>query len=205
MSAAAWHTRNGPGPIERDFPNPEAARQAVMDYLTERGVIGTQHMGMRFHWEGDWRFLLEVPDGFVQGWELYERGVTTGQRILERRCECHEWHDVEAIGDWVQGSGGGRAHARPVREIVATDPIWEHSETTHAALLEGIKAAGGIACDDAPAATAYLDGVIGLNNGIHRWAVCDELGVKRVPVEMRHEREEQPQDPAWSLDWGVAR
>lgn len=134
MSAAAWHTRNGPGPIERDFPNPEAARQAVMDYLTERGVIGTQHMGMRFHWEGDWRFLLEVPDGFVQGWELYERGVTTGQRILERRCECHEWHDVEAIGDWVQGSGGGRAHARPVREIVATDPdmgaLGDHARRT---------------------------------------------------------------------------
>jgi hypothetical protein len=95
-------------------------------------------------------------------------------------------------------------HARPVREIVATDDIWSHSETDRETLLAGIHAAGGITCEHALLATTYLDGHIGLNNGIHRWAVTDELGIERVPVEMQYEQEESVW-PSWEepfLSWG---
>jgi len=112
-------------------------------------------------------------------------------------CDCHEWHDVAKIGDWTQGSGGGPLHARPAREIVGTDDIWSHSATDHETLLTGVRAAGGITCEHALEATIYLDGHIGLNNGIHRWAIADELGIARVPVEMRYEQEES----AWPW-WG---
>lgn len=53
-------------------------------------------------------------------------------------------------------------------------------------------AAGGITCEHALLATTYLDGHIGLNNGVHRWAVAVELGIEYVPVEMLYE-----QEPAW--------
>jgi hypothetical protein len=108
-------------------------------------------------------------------------------------CDCHKWYEVADIGRWTQGSGGGPLHARPVREIVATDNIWERSETDREALMAGVIAAGGIKCAHALHATTYLDGHIGLNNGVHRWAVAEELGIERVPVEMRYE-----QEPVWS-------
>jgi hypothetical protein len=41
-------------------------------------------------------------------------------------------------------------------------------------------------------ATTYLDGHVGLNNDVHRWAVAVELGIEYVPVEMLYE-----QEPAW--------
>ena len=112
-------------------------------------------------------------------------------------CDCHEWHDVPKTGEWTQGSGGGPLHARPVREIVGTDDIWSRSESDHETLLTGIRAAGGITCEHALRATTYLDGHIGLNNGIHRWAIADELGITCVPVEMEYEQEES----AWPW-WG---
>lgn len=117
----------------------------------------------------------------------------------EQPCSCHEWHDVADIADWTQGSGGGPRHARPVREIVATDDIWERSETDHATLTAGIREAGGITCGHALLATTYLDGHVGLNNGLHRWAVAAELGIKRVPVEMQRETEDAA--PPWGLDF----
>ena len=105
------------------------------------------------------------------------------------KCNCHEWYDVAEIGDWTQGSGGEPRHARPVRQIVAIDDIWKRSDTDHETLLAGIRVAGGIACKCALMATSYIDGHIGLNNGVHRWAVAVELGIERVPVEMLHEQE----------------
>jgi hypothetical protein len=46
-----------------------------------------------------------------------------------------------------------------------------------------------------------LDDHIGLNNGVHRWAVAVELGIERVPVEMLYEQETvlQPLEPFPSL------
>lgn len=110
-------------------------------------------------------------------------------------CGCHRWYGVAEIGEWTQGSGGGPLHARPVREIVATDKIWERSETDRETLRGAIHAARGIVCEHALLATTYLDGHVGLNNGVHRWAVADELGIERVPVEMQHEHE--PVWPSW--------
>ena len=54
-------------------------------------------------------------------------------------------------------------------------------------------------------ATTYLDGHVGLNNGVHRWAVAVELGIEYVPVEMLYE-----QEPAWLRweefsAWGASR
>jgi ParB-like chromosome segregation protein Spo0J len=45
-------------------------------------------------------------------------------------------------------------------------------------------------------AMMFADGRISLDNGLHRWAVAVELGIKRVPVEMIYESPE----PAWA--WG---
>jgi hypothetical protein len=118
-------------------------------------------------------------------------------------CLCHEWYEVAKIGAWTQGSGGGPLRARPVREIVATDDIWERSETDRETLMAGIRAARGITCAYALLATTYLDGHIGLNNCVHRWAVAAELGIERVPVEMLHEEQESVW-ASWehSLSWG---
>ena len=131
-----------------------------------------------------------------------ERGLPTRDRRARLcggpmiECDCHEWHEVTMIGDWTQGSCGGPLHARPVREIVATDDIWERSETDRESLLAGVREVGGITCEHALLATTYLDGHIGLNNGVHRWAVAAELGIERVPVEMQHEYEEES---AWPV------
>ena len=112
------------------------------------------------------------------------------------KCDCHEWHEVAKIGEWTQGSGGGPLHARPVREIVATDDIWSRSEIDHETLLARVHAAGGITCEYALLATTYLNGHVGLNNGIYRWAVADELAINRAPVEMQYERVESTW-PSW--------
>jgi hypothetical protein len=120
------------------------------------------------------------------------------------------------MGNWTQGSGGGRAHARPARELAADPTIWERSEFAHEAdhalplaerarlahekLTALIRDAGGIACGHALTATTYLDGETGLNDGIHRWAVASELGVTRAPVKMQREREEVPGSwDVWAL------
>ena len=113
-------------------------------------------------------------------------------------CDCHEWYEVTKIGEWTQGSAGGPLHARPIHEIVATDNIWERSETDHETLLAEVRESGGINCEYALLATTYLDGHIGLNNGVHRWAIASELGIERIPVEMQNEQEEAAW-PSWDL------
>ena len=47
-------------------------------------------------------------------------------------------------------------------------------------------------------AMTFADGRISLDNGVHRWAVAVELGIKRVPVETIYE----PPEPAWGWTWG---
>jgi len=44
-----------------------------------------------------------------------------------------------------------------------------------------------ITCGHALDAIAPLSGEIALVNGLHRWAVADELGIGLVPVEMSTE------------------
>ena len=46
-------------------------------------------------------------------------------------------------------------------------------------------------------AMTFTDGQISLDNGVHRWAVATELGIKRVPVEMNY----QSPKPAWEWSW----
>ena len=46
-------------------------------------------------------------------------------------------------------------------------------------------------------ALTFTDGQISLDNGVHRWAVAAELGIKRVPVEMIY----QSPEPAWAWSW----
>jgi hypothetical protein len=43
-----------------------------------------------------------------------------------------------------------------------------------------------------------LSGEVELANGLHRWAVADELGIGVVPVAMRAETE-----PAWGWESGM--
>lgn len=141
---------------------------------------------------------------------------TPASNVPPAECDCHEWHDIAEIGNWTQGSGGGRAHARPARELAADPTIWERSEfaregdpaislrerarLAHEKLTTLIRAAGGIACGHALTATKYLDGETGLNDGIHRWAAASELGVTRAPVKMEREPEEVPGSwDVWAL------
>ena len=117
-----------------------------------------------------------------------------------RECDCHEWHDVEEIGRWPHSLAGGRAsQPKSVREIVATEQIWDRSELPHEELTARIIAAG-YRIDHAYALSAmtFADGRISLDNGVHRWAVAVELGIKRAPVEMFY----QPPEPAWEWPWG---
>ena len=115
---------------------------------------------------------------------------------VSRECDCHEWHDVDEIGQWPHSLAGGRAsQPKSVRDIVATEPIWDMSELPREELTARIIAAGH-RIDHAYALSAltFVDGRISLGNGVHRWAVAVELGIKRVPVEMIYESPE----PTWA-------
>lgn len=82
---AVWATRNGVLPVE--YPSAAAAKQAVVDVLATSGLIGESHLGVTFVWgDGDWRAVpdREVPEGFQRGWELFNKNITTGQRVFER-------------------------------------------------------------------------------------------------------------------------
>ena len=113
-------------------------------------------------------------------------------------CGCHEWHDVDEIGEWPHSLAGGRAsQPKSVRDIVATEAIWDRSELSREDLTARIRAAGGrIDYTYALSAMTFADGRISLDNGVHRWAVAVELGIKRVPVEMIYESPV----PAWGWD-----
>jgi hypothetical protein len=118
----------------------------------------------------------------------------------QRECDCHEWHDVGEIGQWPHSLAGGRAsHPKSVRDIVATEPIWDRSELSREELTQGIITAGH-RIDHAYALSAmtFADGRISLDNGVHRWAVAVELGIKHVPVEMIYE----PLELAGEWTWG---
>jgi hypothetical protein len=64
--------------------------------------------------------------------------------------------------------------------------IWQDGRCRlgHEELTDLIRAAGGIGCEHALTARALLTGGVELVDGIHRWAVADELGIDVVPVEM---------------------
>jgi hypothetical protein len=115
-------------------------------------------------------------------------------------CDCHEWHDVDEIGLWPHSLAGGRAsQPKSVRDIVATESIWDRSELSREELTATIIAAGRcIGHAYALSAMTFADGRISLDNGVHRWAVAVELGIKRVPVEMIY----QSQEPTWEWPWG---
>jgi hypothetical protein len=91
------------------------------------------------------------------------------------------------------------ASPKSVRDIVATEPIWDRSELPREELTARIIAAGR-RIDHAYALSAmtFADGQISLDNGVHRWAVAVDLGIKRVPVEMIF----QPPEPTWG--WTAA-
>jgi hypothetical protein len=114
-------------------------------------------------------------------------------------CHCHAWYDVDEIGHWPHSLAGGRAsQPKSVRDIVATEPIWDRSELPREELTARIKAAGHrIGHAYALSAMTFADGRISLDNGVHRWAVAVELGIKRVPVEMIH----QSLEPTWQWPW----
>jgi hypothetical protein len=114
-------------------------------------------------------------------------------------CDCHEWFDLDEIGQWPHSLAGGRAsQPKSVRDIVATEPIWDRSELPREELTTRIIAAGHrIGHAYALSAMTFTDGRISLDNGVHRWAVATELGIKRVPVEMIY----QSPEPAWEWSW----
>lgn len=58
-------------------------------------------------------------------------------------CDCHEWFDLDEIGQWPHSLAGGRAsQPKSVRDIVATEPIWDRSEPPREELTTRIIAAG---------------------------------------------------------------
>ena len=88
----------------------------------------------------------------------------------------------------------------PARSWAQTGGIWRpgHCELTHEELVARIRGADGIACGYAIEARALLSSEIELVNGLHRWAVADELGVDVVPVTMATETE-----PVWAWEPGA--
>jgi hypothetical protein len=102
-------------------------------------------------------------------------------------CDCHEWHDINVIGDWLENFLGGNAfNPIPIRKA-ATRSIWDRSELSHEELTARIIASGDrIDHEHALLATTLEDGTVSLDNGLHRWTVAVERGIKRVPVEMRY-------------------
>jgi hypothetical protein len=109
-------------------------------------------------------------------------------------CGTHELRDIAEIGEWTHGIlGARRSQPKTVRAITETEPIWERSELPRDELTARIAAAGGVSCEHALQATTLTDDSVDLANGVHRWAVCLELGITRVPVRMAY----VPAEPAW--------
>lgn len=110
-------------------------------------------------------------------------------------CSCHQWYDTDEIGDWLHELG---VCARfPVRRL-ATVGIWDqgHFEPQwgREKLTALIREAGGVVHAHALAATTRLEGTVVLDNGLHRWSIAAELGIRRLPVDMRLEAVQH--DPA---------
>ena len=121
--------------------------------------------------------------------------------LTSQECDCHEWHDVDEIGQWPHSLAGARAsHSKSVLDIVATEPIWDRYELPHEELTARIIAAGNrIDHAYALAAMTFADGRVSLDNGVHRWSVAIELGIKRLPVQMSYE---PPPDLSSDWSWG---
>jgi hypothetical protein len=98
------------------------------------------------------------------------------------RCDCHDRHSIAEIAGWSHGSTD--ATLAPVSEWSARPDLWERSEMKHGDLTAAINAAGGVACKYALKARVNPDGSVHLENGVHRWTVCSELGIEAVPVRM---------------------
>lgn len=98
-------------------------------------------------------------------------------------------YDVAEVGEWFHSLAGDRASdPKNVWEIVATEDIWARSELRREELTAAISMNGRrIGCAHALSAMAFLDGLISLDNGVHRWAVAVELGINCVPVDMIRE------------------
>ena len=81
---------------------------------------------------------------------------------------------------------------------MATEPIWDKSELPREELTARMIAAGN-RIDHAYALSAmtFSDGRISLDNGVHRWAVAVELGIRRVPVVMIYQLRELGWEWAW--------
>lgn len=131
----------------------------------------------------------------IVGGHPYDPPMTVQEQPLTCGCGTHELHDIAEIGEWTHGIlGARRSQPKTVRAIAETEPIWEWSDLPRGELTTLIAAAGGVTCEHALQATTLADGSIDLGNGVHRWAVCAELGIKRVPVRMAHVSDE----PAWA-------
>ena len=112
----------------------------------------------------------------------------------QEECDFHEWFDLNEIGQWPHSLAGGRAgQPKSVRDIVATEPIWDRSELTHEELTARIIAAGHrIGHSYALNAMTFTDGRISLDNGVHRWAVAAELGINACRWRRPANRRSQP-------------
>jgi hypothetical protein len=105
------------------------------------------------------------------------------------------WYDVNEVGRWPHSLAGACAsQPKSVRDIVATEPMWNRSKLSRAELTARIATRGGIGHVYSLTAMTFADGRVSLDNGVHRWAVANELGIKRVPVEVTFE----PPEPAWA-------
>jgi hypothetical protein len=112
------------------------------------------------------------------------------------RCDCHEWRRIADIGSWYHRTGP--RHLVLVRDW-AKSGIWEEGRCRigHAEMTSGIRAAGGITCDHALTGRKLLAGGVELVDGLHRWAVADELGIDLAPVAMSVEPGETESSWAW--------
>ena len=82
-------------------------------------------------------------------------------------CDCHEWHDVAEIGEWPHGLAGGRAsQPKAVREIVATEPIWDSSELPREELTARIIAVAWVPAGTKIKATCGLASLMRRTNGV---------------------------------------
>lgn len=107
------------------------------------------------------------------------------------KCDCHDWHDITEVGEWLVQ----RAGFRTVRQWALEGDIWRpgHCELSRQELTRRIRAAGRIGCGHALQAMTRLSGEVELTSGVHRWAVVTELGIPAIPVQMIKETE-----PAWA-------
>ncbi|MBC6463344.1 ParB N-terminal domain-containing protein [Actinomadura sp. HBU206391] len=112
-------------------------------------------------------------------------------------CPCggHELRAVAEVGDWIHGIPGSPS----VREWAARSATWTEGrcEVPREELRSRIKAAGGIACEYALEACASASGMPYLVNGVHRWAIANELKIMKVPVRMIYDTQDAAS--AWAL------